>query len=277
MPKAENVTKCSQPSKIQLIATEQQPVLGILTGFYMTAVLNIITWNKAYCLFPRETLHQRKTYMLKHVDNYFVRLIRKYSDRGFQCEETMSEENYSAASGLQESRRIGDKHTMILDLPTDGLLPEKALPDHVLENSVFVMAPRRGLEHDSLSNYVITANSFQHLGLDHPVTYGADRGRWMEYLAVHLHDRAHANIICMKPDQRPIWWKGYKTRTHGQDHYEFYRNNGAWIFADFEKPHGWRNYDDQVAMWYEDWLAEVSEEDKKLITVPEVDSWLDVA
>ena len=55
----------SDASRIQLFVARDLALQGILQGLYMTAVLNIITWNKAYALFARDTFVRRKSYMLK--------------------------------------------------------------------------------------------------------------------------------------------------------------------------------------------------------------------
>jgi len=68
-------------NKIQLVAVGGTPLQTVLTGFYMTAIVNFITWNKAYSIFPRHTFLQHKGYLLQPLNEYLSILLRKYASR----------------------------------------------------------------------------------------------------------------------------------------------------------------------------------------------------
>ena len=141
------------------------PVRGVLTGFYMTVVVNIISWDKAYSVFAKDTLIDRKTYMLKLVDAYFETLLQKYNHRGWLLEETMWEEDRSPSSSIQPIRRMGDRFTWTISLPTENLKIPKQ-PDLVLEYSCFSLNPRLARPHHT-TYYIITATPFRHIALGH--------------------------------------------------------------------------------------------------------------
>lgn len=80
--------------KIQLTSTQRMAIIGILTGFYITAIVNVISWDKAYAVFARDTFIDRKSYMLKPIDEYFERLMYKYTRLGWRMEEIMRSEHH---------------------------------------------------------------------------------------------------------------------------------------------------------------------------------------
>jgi hypothetical protein len=95
------------------------PVQAILRGFYTTAVVNIITWNKAYAIFPDCTFLERKTYMLKPLDDFFGSQLVKYSNRGWTTLETQWVEDKKPWHSLQDriQRRVGDSKTWVCKFP----------------------------------------------------------------------------------------------------------------------------------------------------------------
>jgi hypothetical protein len=105
-------------TKIQIVSTRSTPVQAILHGFYTTAVVNFLSWNKAYSIFPDITfLHPRTTYPLKRIDRSYPPLLAKYEIRGW----TMSDP-------IPETRKIA--------LNTTGVGTPR-VPDFVLESSCF--------------------------------------------------------------------------------------------------------------------------------------------
>ncbi|KAJ4477724.1 hypothetical protein C8J55DRAFT_430551, partial [Lentinula edodes] len=65
---------------VQLMATRGSPLTTILS-FHSTCVMNILTHNAAYCLFPKLTLERRATLPMTEVQ---AAAINKYSQRGFE-------------------------------------------------------------------------------------------------------------------------------------------------------------------------------------------------
>lgn len=69
--------------KVQIVTTEFLPLQLIIGGFYTTAFINIITWNKAYCMFAKTTFIDGETYPLVKLDTYHVPLHAKVTARGW--------------------------------------------------------------------------------------------------------------------------------------------------------------------------------------------------
>jgi hypothetical protein len=114
---------------------------AILKGFYSTALLNFITWNKVYCLFPVTTIKHREMCMLSCsnlVASNVQNGVSKYERRGwklapFRCNE----------GEVREIRRIGDKFTKVLDIA--GMEGQGEMDDP-LERCWFVISKRKEIE-----------------------------------------------------------------------------------------------------------------------------------
>ncbi|KAJ3553855.1 hypothetical protein NPX13_g10776 [Xylaria arbuscula] len=111
--------------KVQLIVTCEQPVLAILGSYYTSCVVNFITWNKAYCIFPRATLLFDEMVTLTTHSDYNVPLYNKYSKRGWRlrtrpinladtAENCSPRDIYPLGSCLNSDRRIDDFRVQIL-------------------------------------------------------------------------------------------------------------------------------------------------------------------
>jgi hypothetical protein len=100
---------------IQLVCgrSRRRPVQSILVGFYGSAIMNVITWNRAYCLFPHTTFVERgmcalRTYLRKSEKEAMV----KYSQRGWPVLD------WSPLPELQAARRVGDSMTWVIPFET---------------------------------------------------------------------------------------------------------------------------------------------------------------
>lgn len=86
-----------------------------MESFYSTAVLNLISWDKAYCLYPQRTLDRNQQQVLK---SYLVEReeegLRKYVARGFSVALWNEMEE---AEDVAQVRRVGDKSTWVVKLP----------------------------------------------------------------------------------------------------------------------------------------------------------------
>ena len=68
--------------------------------------------------------------MLKPLDSYFEKLLQKYVRRGWVFEEVMGEEDESSMAALQTLRRLDDRFTWTIRLPTVGV-GKPPQPDHI--------------------------------------------------------------------------------------------------------------------------------------------------
>jgi hypothetical protein len=244
------------------------PIQAILENFYTTAVVNIVTWNKAYCLFPKETLLEKKTYFLKPMNDYFETLLRKYVRRGWVLEDIVRREDHTPNSSIQPVRRLGDRFTWTVRLPMENL-EQSERPDFVLEHSMFALEWEHiGYDTPGHINicrrYYIRAKPFEHIALDHrfvaaPYPAPLDRApkypNWTDFLADRLHERAISGLLAIEPDERPEWC----TLSQDPNPYEvdhlFYclRRDDFALIRDFKRPPSWRTFDEDVPKWYQQW------------------------
>ncbi|KAI1495688.1 hypothetical protein F5X99DRAFT_109338 [Biscogniauxia marginata] len=251
--------------KIQLIATYGPPVQAILRGYYTTALVNFISWNKAYSIFPRSTFLSYETVPLKLVDDYFGNLHVKYSRRGWRMRtESVMVQGLGQPNPLgnlvakKGNRRVGDSDTWIIRLDTASVAkPPK--PDFVLEYSCFQVAGLqtqgvgvRGLHEwsevrESL-NLTIYAGLFQSHSLRYKYTYGYDYEDPDFHTPLHLFwdqlgKRMSRNTLgqLMKLGQAKV-----------DEIVQDQSPQSAIVYMlDFEHPEGWDYYDDLVPLLYD--------------------------
>ncbi|PPQ66092.1 hypothetical protein CVT24_000206 [Panaeolus cyanescens] len=96
--------------KIQLIASDSVP-LEIILNFHSTCVMNIITYSKAYSLYPLGTFEQKRSLLYSTQGTNQEAAIRKYAKRGWKMLRGITDEhereNPKAAFG-QGRRFVGD-------------------------------------------------------------------------------------------------------------------------------------------------------------------------
>ncbi|KAI0694389.1 hypothetical protein C8T65DRAFT_698990 [Cerioporus squamosus] len=72
--------------KVQVIVAKNTP-MEVILGFHSTCVMNVISYEKAYCLFPQATLEQRRTLLsssCRGKGKHRMDGLAKYQLRGFQ-------------------------------------------------------------------------------------------------------------------------------------------------------------------------------------------------
>ncbi|KAJ3932054.1 MAG: hypothetical protein NXY57DRAFT_1075724, partial [Lentinula lateritia] len=101
--------------KVQLIATIGSPLTTILS-FHSTCVMNVLTHEAAYCLYPNLTLEHRATLLMSltlPMTEVQAAAIEKYWQRGFEILTDVPTSwscNPNSAVTFLCPRFIGDKH-----------------------------------------------------------------------------------------------------------------------------------------------------------------------
>ncbi|KAL8928614.1 MAG: hypothetical protein Q9208_001848 [Pyrenodesmia sp. 3 TL-2023] len=118
--------------------TEHAPVRAILCNARTTATANILSWNKAYSIFPSATFIHGKSYLLKPTS-----IDSEYSDweyaSGMKLQDLLWDEEGINTQPIQRQRRIGDRFSWIIDFPTLGITCKPKVPDFVLEHCNFML------------------------------------------------------------------------------------------------------------------------------------------
>ncbi|KAI1367179.1 hypothetical protein F5Y08DRAFT_336848 [Xylaria arbuscula] len=223
--------------KVQLIVTCEQPVLAILGSYYTSCVVNFITWNKAYCIFPRATLLFDEMVTLTTHSDYNVPLYNKYSKRGWRlrtrpinladtAENCSPRDIYPLGSCLNSDRRIGSKDTWTMKLGTAGVA-RPPQPDSVLEYSTFSVEVVR----ESTYPWEDFDNPLPSNSLRYQYTYGRFAPFWLavaDVLVANTHGQLKTKMKKSEAEQLASDYQGAIHR------------------ARFEKPDGWDYWDDWI-------------------------------
>ena len=174
------------------------PLLTILKGFYTTVVVNIISWNKAYSVFPQPSFLYHKTYLLTPITDYFGKLLSKYGERGWAAQGILWPEDEASHKSMLEPRRLGDKWTWIIPLDQAGI-DDHDMPDSVLEFSTFRLF-KEEYDEPSPGYYDMEATSFRSLVLEHEYVSSMDLGHgfWTTFAGPRL-ERLSMIELCKTP------------------------------------------------------------------------------
>lgn len=211
----------------------------------MTTVVNVITWNKAYAIFPLITFVRHKGYMLKPSHNYFATLQVKYAERGWRSQLVQWPAEAMSNSPIRSVRRVGDQYTWMIALDTNDIEQSKT-PDLVIEYAAFGLSMQdndNGIQHPY---YLVTAPSFQSHALQYNYTYDGTSD-WVYFLGRTLQNLIVARVRKMEPSARPPNFE------EGVRNIASYRDTLGNLLANFHKPDKWTFWDEEIPRWYEVW------------------------
>ncbi|KAF2662002.1 hypothetical protein K491DRAFT_710419 [Lophiostoma macrostomum CBS 122681] len=120
---------------IRMTLQSQSSMFAVLSRSYTTGSFVVITWNKAYCLLPYQTIVLKEIYLLSDMDQGATMELVDFSEQGYK---TMSVHfrDRGKHKPLVRLRRVGDRYTWVMKLDTDGVeIPE--VPDSVIESCTF--------------------------------------------------------------------------------------------------------------------------------------------
>lgn len=240
-----------------MICVSGDPVLTILKNFYTTAILNIITWNTAYSLFPHETFRQRKTYPLIQHSPFYGDLLSKYGRRGWQSILFLTNkgENAPDALSLLGQRRFGDSMSWKINLPYTGDF--EGNPSSVLNFSFFqiqkaywldsVPYPDPPLPEDRW-HYEISAEHFRSCVLQHEYLFP---GRSYGKLTFWTSIAEYLNFLTSLELSKLPWWEQPLVFYDEQPKDYFLQAE----FIILSPPKGWKFYDEHVQAWFDAFLT----------------------
>ncbi|THY05026.1 hypothetical protein D6D03_03334 [Aureobasidium pullulans] len=113
--------------QIRFHLTRTLPLHSILTDCaFSTAHVNIITWNKAYCMFPNVTFIDRRMYFLHNPDEALGQILSKYSAHGWRTSEWVDyDQTKGAATSPQNTKSSRSSQTT-----TPATSPQKQKGDY---------------------------------------------------------------------------------------------------------------------------------------------------
>ncbi|EIM84863.1 uncharacterized protein STEHIDRAFT_61050 [Stereum hirsutum FP-91666 SS1] len=114
--------------KVQIVEARESAFTTILS-FHSTCVMNLISFDTAYSLYPRATFKERRMQLMREITPEEVKAISKYGRRGFQIAATYLWP-YAGSDPclvLDTVRNVNDRFTWRVALDTTGVDPRSKL------------------------------------------------------------------------------------------------------------------------------------------------------
>ena len=230
--------------------------MTILKKSLTTAIVNFISWNKAYSIYPLMTLGKHRAYMQQIHSNSPVQRakVRKYVQRGWICEQLNPLDVHNPtqpSQPIRATRSINDRFTLTIPLSTEDVATPTTPRNCALELTNFNIIPDKlimygpedatlTLHHYETAAFALSACVLRHR---HVCSFGFEQwlGRVLDYKAL---EQLHELPLSSRP------------RNFAQlvaDPVGLHRNLG------FERPDSWRFCDDEVPEFYRLWVESVSD------------------
>ncbi|KAF5317751.1 hypothetical protein D9619_012541 [Psilocybe cf. subviscida] len=193
-----NFTASDPPRKIQLMSTLRSTIELILS-FHSTCVMNLITHDKAYCLFPRATLEERRalTYLSPSTGSEAKKSsYHKYTGRGWELLNSITRDEFDNpySSFARGTRFIGDGKCW-----TVPVLPlRRDLPESTVDINSFA------LEYDEELEPVFTFRHIDVNGLQQPYVLLEEDAHYMKenFTFPRMRHRPEDREVAMYVDDR---------------------------------------------------------------------------
>ncbi|KAL8957142.1 MAG: hypothetical protein Q9183_006138, partial [Haloplaca sp. 2 TL-2023] len=227
---------------VQIITSTALPIQAILQGFHGTFVMNIISSNKAYALFPHSTFISQNGVVLRKQDDVFQEIVQKYKKRNYCLSELRPKDPRRWTREIVDFRRPADCRTWTISFDGAGVECPKT-PDFVLEHSGFGF--RSCNKGPSCCTYRIRASKFSDHMFQHSYTipdalwfFNAIKGKLERLERSHFieaRERLHlADYDDSIYDGTSPWewfWESVMLETMPPDKY----------------------FDDEIPKWYAEW------------------------
>ncbi|PVH84599.1 hypothetical protein DL98DRAFT_651799 [Cadophora sp. DSE1049] len=242
-------------TKIQIVSTRSIPVSCILGCFSSTAVMNIMSWNTAYSMFPDLTFleprSQLKVCTGYEDDNDSERIrahIEKYRKLGWHLlSQQELKDSPSGSLQLEGTRRVGDRYSWKMALNVEDVKPS-LVPDYALQHCHFgiYLATVRAAGEEI---YESGAYDFKSHVLKYKYTFASSKSDFWRALGyTTLHGLIIDELRNLDAEVRPAFldlpvpdgahpWLPEITR----------------FMAHFVKPETWKFYDEHIPAWCDEW------------------------
>jgi hypothetical protein len=228
-------------------------VQAVLSGYCTTNLINFISSNKAYSIFPRLTFLRHMLIPLGKMTCNIGKTISHYRREGWKIPMTIGDADYNQE--LQQPYRLrkqvitNSSRTWILNLDTTGVCHPSS-PDNILNYCWFkVNTPgpllRQRIDFLGSKPYSITARLFRSNALQYSYTTdGLMEGFW-NYAQRTLKKNTHVHLYDLGEDECK--------RLTGKS---LARKDSNWDESIFPKPKEWDYHDDELPGLWEQWTKE---------------------
>lgn len=237
------------PKQLRIGITRVAPIVAIINlARHSTVCVNIISWNKAYAVFPKSSFISHKGFLAHVLDGI---LRDEYSRYGWRIQDVQWREDERRDRSFGLTRRVGDKYTWIILLDTTNV-SWSPIPDFVLEHAVFSIEKlrlnRTGRFHYygyelSTGHRSTTILRYAYAVPANPGTQGGPIS-WIAFLNDRLGRLAPIEISKLASPNRPT---NFAQILNGDvPHWEINPYT-------FTKPDDWVYWDEEIPGWYKVW------------------------
>ncbi|KAI0684139.1 hypothetical protein BC835DRAFT_1293861 [Cytidiella melzeri] len=106
--------------QVQVIVASRSP-MEVILYFHSTVVMNVISWDRAYCLYPRATLEDRTSLLVRRYGVLIRNIVTKYTARGWAFIYSCPASRRKDLALTFVPRWIGDGRSWVIKLPTEGV------------------------------------------------------------------------------------------------------------------------------------------------------------
>ncbi|CCT76256.1 uncharacterized protein FFUJ_14108 [Fusarium fujikuroi IMI 58289] len=226
---------------IFIVATPDSPIVEIIDKALTTAGLNVISWNKAYCLLPIPTVVSHKFYPIKPFDNALGKSLRERAKWGWTTRDMLWPDLTTRLISSKECRQIGGPSSLIIKLGNEP--PGDYTPDYVLEGSVYSVVWKLM---DTGRRLCVTmqpgpvSHSLRYVYANGEVGHGCKD--WERFLRDRLDRWTYVEIAKLDREEQP---QGFYHMAPG--------NYRVRIPAGYQLPETWDYADDQIIPWFQEW------------------------
>ncbi|KAL9605024.1 MAG: hypothetical protein Q9179_001655 [Wetmoreana sp. 5 TL-2023] len=232
---------------------------AILSGFYTTLVVNVVTWNTAYALYPQPSFLYHKTYLLRPLTDYLGETLAKYDTRGWKSQDVLWPEDEASHGSMLNRRRLGDRLTWKIPLDVRGVdRPDK--PDSVLEYSCWKLtrrlADRRDDTETDFHYYSAEAQEFKAVTLGYRYTFHSySDSFWLDFVGPRM-DR----MTLLELYKVPVSSRSQHISDTMERRSWGLRNLGNELArCNIRLP----SYDHEIPGWWAEWEKQKASKDKK--------------
>jgi len=241
-----------RPGKtIRLTATGGPPVETILRCSYATTSVNFITWNKAYSVFPVQTLIHHTFYALRLWNDEFGALLREQVNQGWTNRDIVWPDLTTDARHRIKNghRRVGDQSSLVISLNTN-CVQKASTPDSAIEFAQFEVFAEPDFPVFGSERYgspEIRVEVLTSPALRHDYTFASTS--WSKFVSERLQRWVILEVLKLKVEERPQQF------ANGIP-YDF----NISLPSDFHPPGIWDYADNMVPKWYREWEDKPPEE-----------------
>jgi len=161
--------KCSE---INIVETETTPVFEALLPS-STSLSNLVTWNRAYSVFPHETFIEKRAYLLRHPTKMTTSewVDTESLDLDMFPLKRQDALDVKERNTLLSQRCVGDSSRWVIALNTSELHSIPPHPDYLVESATFRLNKRYGgmdsVRRGCFNHYELDVSIVRALSLKH--------------------------------------------------------------------------------------------------------------